>query len=787
MRAIDRKLLRDVWHIREQALAIAAVIACGVATFVMSLTTWNSLKLSQEAYYERYRFAHVFAHLKRAPQTVLKELEQIPGIGRIQARVVFDVMLDVPGLTEPAVGRLISLPQRGEPDLNRVHLRRGRLVNPQRSDEVLASEGFCKAHKFEPGDAVSAIINGRRKRLKIVGVALSPEYIYQIRPGDMFPDEKRFGIFWMDRKPLEAAFDMKRAFNDAAMTLMPGAVEAEVLRRTDKLLEKYGGLGSFGRYDQVSNRFISDEIKQLRAMAVIAPSIFLVVAAFLLNVVLTRIIQTQREQIAALKAFGYANWDVGLHYMKMALLISLLGVAIGAVAGLKLADGLTAMYGSFYHFPVLTVIFDPVVVLGAVGISSGAAMLGTLTAVRRAVALPPAEAMRPEPPANFRPTIIERMGMTALLSQAARMVLRNLERKPHQAAMSVVGLSLAVSVLILGNFGMDSLDYIMDVQFGYAQREDASVALFEPKPARAIHDFKNLPGVIRAEPFRVVSTRLRHGHRARRVGVLGIQPDAKLHRLIDAQERVVPVPPQGLALSSKMAELLDVKAGELVTVEMLEGKRLVRDVPVTALVNEYLGAGAYMDLGALQELTNDGETISGAYVFADGKLTPAMYDQLKHSPRVAGTVIRQAAMRNFKETIGDNMLRMRFFNVMFSTIIAFGVVYNSARIALAERGRELASLRVLGFTRGEISAILLGELAVLILIALPLGLWLGYFFVSITVKAFDTDLYRLPLVIVPATYGRAALVVLTAAVFSGLVVRRKLDHLDLVAVLKTRE
>lgn len=787
MRAIDRKLLRDVWHIREQALAIAAVIGCGVATFVMSLTTWNSLKLSQEAYYERYRFAHVFAHLKRAPQTVQSELEKIPGVGRVQTRVVFDVTLDVAGMTEPAVGRLISLPRRGDADLNRVYLRRGRLVDPQRSDEVLASEGFCKAHKFEPGDSVDAIINGRRKRLKIVGVALSPEYIYQIRPGDMFPDEKRFGIFWMDRTPLEAAFDMKRAFNDAALTLMPGAQEAEVLRRTDKCLEKFGGLGSYGRYDQVSNRFISDEIKQLRAMAVIAPSIFLVVAAFLLNVVLTRIIQTQREQIAALKAFGYTNLDVGLHYLKMALVVSLVGVALGAVGGLQLARGLTAMYGSFYHFPVLTLIFDPTVVFGAVAISSGAAMVGTLSAVRKAVKLPPAEAMRPEPPASFRPTLLERAGFTALLSQTARMVLRHLERKPHQAAMSIVGLSLAVSVLILGNFGMDSLDYIMEVQFNYAQREDASVALVEPKALRTLHDFENLPGVVRAEPFRVVATRLRHGHHARRVGVLGITPDTKLHRLIDAEERVVSVPPQGLALSSKLAELLDVKAGELVTVEMLEGRRLTRDVPVTALVNEFIGAGAYMDLAALQKLTHDGESISGAYLFADGNLSPAMYDKLKHSPRVAGTVIRRAAMRNFRETIGENMLRMRFFNIFFSTVIAFGVVYNSARIALAERGRELASLRVLGFTRGEISVILLGELAVLILIALPVGLWLGYVFVALTVRAFDTDLYRLPLVIVPATYGRAALVVLTAAVFSGLVVRRKLDHLDLVAVLKTRE
>jgi putative ABC transport system permease protein len=787
MRALNRKLLRDLWDIKEQALAIAAVIGCGVATFVMSLSTLASLRLTQETYYDRYRFAQVFATLKRAPQTLEARIAEIPGVSRVQTRVVRDVTLDVAGLTEPAVGRLISIPENSRPKLNDVYLRRGRYIEPGHSEEVLASEGFADAHGFQPGDKVTAVINGRLKRLKIVGVALSPEYIYQIRPGDIFPDDKRFGILWMGRKPLEAAFDMDGAFNDVCLTLMPGASEPEVIRRLDRLTAPYGGLGAYGRHDQVSHRFVSDEIEQLRAMALIAPSIFLGVAAFLLNVVLARIISTQREQIAVLKAFGYTHLDVGVHYLKLVLLIVLVGGTLGTAFGAWMGHGLTVMYTRFYRFPVLKFHLGSDVLVMAAAVSAGAAIVGTLAAVRRAILLPPAEAMRPEPPKTYRATILERLGLAALLSQPARMILRHLERQPWKACLSSFGIALAVSVLILGSFSIDALDYIIDVQFNFAQRQDMNIAFVEPRSVRALHEVAHLPGVIDCEGFRAVPVRLRHENRARRQAIMGYSPDARLQRLINDKVETVSLPPQGIVLATKLAELLGVREGDLVRVEVLEGSRPVRDVPVTGLVTEFLGAGAYMSIDALNHLMREGPTISGSFLTADAQSSGKLYDTLKHTPGVASVTVRKAAIRSFQDTMAENMLQMRMFNVMFATIIAFGVVYNSARLALAERSRELASLRVMGFTRGEISSILLGELAVLVLSALPLGMAIGYGFAAMTALAFDTELYRIPLIVEPRTYAFAVTVVLVSAVVSGLVVRRKLDHLDLVAVLKSRE
>jgi putative ABC transport system permease protein len=787
MRSLDRKLLRDLLGMWGQALAITLVQACGVAMFVMMLCTLESLSETRRAYYERRRFAEVFAHLKRAPNSLVERIAELPGVACVQTRIVVDVTLDVPGLTEPATGRLISIPERQTPILNDMHLRLGRYVEPNRPGEALVSEAFANAHDFKPGDQVTAVINGRRQRLTIVGVALSPEYIYQIRPGDLFPDDKRFGVFWMGYTELAAAYDMQGAFNDATLTLMPETSEPEVLRRLDRLIEPYGGLGSYGRDDHISHRFLSDEIKQLRANAIIVPSVFLGVAAFLLNVVLSRLIGTQREQIAALKAFGYTHLEVGLHYLKLVLVLVLVGFVLGTGLGVVLGRYITELYAKFYHFPSFAFHFDPRVVAMGLGISGAAAVAGTLAAVRRAVILPPAEALRPEPPATYRPTLLERLGLKRLFTQPARMILRNLERKPVKALISVAAIALAVSILVVGSFTEDAIRYMLDFDFELSQRYDMSVALVEPTSGRALNEIAHLPGVRHGEAFRSLPVRLRSGHHARRLAVMGVQGNGRLFRLIDRFEHDVPVPPDGLLLSAKLAELLRVAPGDTLTVEVLEGERPTRRVAVAGLVQDYTGTSAYMEMRALNRLMREGRTMSGAFLAVDSRYEEDLHRKLKATPQVAGVTVKRATVKSFWDTVAENLMIQRFFNVIFACVIAFGVVYNNARISLSERSRELATLRVIGFTRTEISAILLGELAVLTVAAIPLGLLMGYGFAALAVWALDTDLYRIPLVILPATYGFAVAVVLVATVVSALIVRRKLDHLDLVAVLKTKE
>ena len=787
MTALNRKLFRDLLHMKGQSLAIALVIASGVATFVMALSTLRSLEDNRQTYYERYRFGQIFAPLKRAPQTLSERIEQIPGVSQVQTRVVVDVNLDVTGLSEPAVGRLISIPDRGRPAMNAVYLRNGRYIEPQRSGEVLVSDSFADVHHLQPGDKVRAIVNGTREVLTIVGVALSPEYVLQIRQGDLLPDPKHFGVFWMGQTELAASYDMKSAFNNVSLRLMRGAVEAEVIQRLDDLLAPYGGIGAYGRHDQISHRFLSDEIQQLRTMGILAPSIFLAVAAFLLNIVMSRIVRKQREQIAALKAFGYTNREVATHYLEFVLLIAVAGVAAGTAMGAWLGHHLTQLYTEFYKFPIFNYHLDASIGMAGLLIAASAAVVGTLGAVRHAAKLPPAEAMRPEPPARYRPTFLERVGIGAVLSQAGRMILRNLERQPAKALMSCLGIAMAAAVLVLGAFSEDALDYMIDFTFFQAQRQDMTVTFVEPTSAEAQVSVNHLPGVLYSEPFRSVATRLRFGHRSRRVGVMGIHANTDLYRLVDRDELAMPVPREGMLISSKLAELLEATVGDELTVEVLEGRRPVRRVHIAGLIRDLAGLNAYMNIDALHRMMREGGTLSGAFLAVDPRSTDTLYRQLKQTPHVAGVAVKQASVQSFDDTVAENLTVMRTFNIMFACIIAFGVVYNAARISLAERSRELATLRVIGFTRREVSAILLGELAVITTAAIPLGLVIGYAMAAFMVRGLDTEQYRIPLVIHQSTYAFASIVVIVAALASGLIVRRRIDHLDLIAVLKTRE
>ena len=788
MRAIDRKLVRDVLQMWGQMLAICAVMACGVATFVMSTSALVSLQRTMDGFYESNRFPHVFARLKRAPISLAERMEDVPGVARVQSRVVVDVTLDLPSFPEPVAGRLISIPENPQStDLCSLFLRKGRFIEPRRDDEVLASEGFVKAHKLNLNDEIAAVINGKKKKLRIVGVALSPEYVYQIKYGQLVPDDKRFGILWMGREALEAAYDMKGAFNDVMIDLLPGAVEADVTRRLDTLIEKYGGFGSHGRADQISHRFLTDEISNLKRMGMIIPSIFLGVAAFLLNVVLNRIIALQRDQIAALKAFGYSHWAVGRHYLKLVFIVCVVGAIAGTIVGAILGRKMMGIYAEFYRYPELHYHLPPEVIAAAFALCTVATMVGTLNVVRRAVHLPPAEAMRPETPGDFRPTIFERLGLENWLSQIGRIVLRNIERKPMKAVLSICGIAMAVAILVLGRFSADSLNWLVRMQFEVMNRHHIDVSLNEPTSRKALHEIERLTGVIHAEPRRGTGIKIRNGHIERRTYLLGIVPDPKLNHLMDQDQQPIEVPEEGIILNAKLAQVLEVHVGDQLTIEVLEGARRVRSVRVAGLCTEYLGTVCYMEARALNRLVGEGPAVTSVAITADAANVEDLYRRLKATPRVASVMLKLATIQSFRDTVMNNLLTMQFFNVIFACIIAFGVVYNTARVALSERGRELASLRVLGLTRGEISQILLGELAILTLAAIPVGLFIGNRLAGLVCWFMDTELYRIPLIIELNTYAFSTSVVLVAAILSGLLVRRRLDHLDLIAVLKTRE
>jgi putative ABC transport system permease protein len=785
---LDKKLLRDLAKMKGQVFAVSLVMACGLAMMIMTRSLIFTLESTRSTYYQRHAMADIFATLKRAPLSVADQLATLPGVATVETRVAVDVTLDLPGLSEPATGHIISLPDDGGPQkLNRLFLRSGRFPRTDERREVVLGESFANANGLQPGDSLVAVINGRRETLKICGIGLSPEFVFEARAGETLPDHKRFSVIWMNYRALAVAYNLDGAFNDVCIDLAPGASPEPVIEEMDRVLAQYGAGGAFLRKEQASAQRLDDELRVLHSLSVAYPLVFLSVAAFMVNAVLARIVRLQREQIAQMKALGYSSRQVGVHYLKFVLVIGTLGTLMGGIGGRLLGAALVDLYTMFFRFPTLVFTMDYSALGLALFISLGASVLGVLTVVWQAVKLPPAEAMRPEPPADFKPALFERIGLTRFSSPTFRMAVRNIERRPWQALFTASGLALATGLMVLPGAMADSIDYLLTFQWNSQQRQDVAVFLTEPGSGRGFHDLEHLPGVIRAEPIRSVQARLKFGHRERKLSVTGIAPDANLNRLLDDSGNAIAMPEDGLLMSEMLAKVIGARIGDEVEVEVLEGRRPVLHIPIRGLVTDFAGVAAYMDISALRRLMKEGDTVNGAYLALDHKRWDEFMRELKDTPRAAVVMVKRDQLAAFRETTGKSIGIIRKLYFVLATIVAFGVVYNSARIALSERSRELATLRVVGFNLAEVRGVLVGELAILVLAALPAGLLFGRGLALFIMSSFSTETVRLPIVINPSTYSIAILVVLTASVLSFALVSRMIGKLDMVGVLKARD
>lgn len=786
MTALRRKLLRDLWRMRAQVLTIALVVACGVASLFSMRSAYDSLRGERDAWYARARFPDVFVSVRRAPRSVAARLASLPGVALVEARIVEEVTLDMPGMAEPVAARVVSLPPTGVL-LGALHLREGRHPEHGRSDEALVHEAFARAWGLRPGDTIVAVLHGRRQRLRVTGVALSPEFVSTMQPGALVPDARRYGVLWMNESAVAAAFQMEGAFSDLGVRLDEGASEAAVVASLDRALTPYGTTGAYGRARHPSARWVDQEIEQLKGQATVTPLLFLGVAALLVNMVLARMLGLEREQIATLKAIGYGDREIIAHYLSHAVVTALLGAVLGVGLGTFAGRWFITLYADFFRFPSLA--FRPSAATLGLGVlaSAGSAVAGALGAVRAAVRIPPAEAMRPEPPARYRPSVIERLGAYHLLPSAARMVVRELERRPGRAALSVVGVSFAAAIMVAGRFSMDSLDHLLAVQFARAQSDDVTVSFARPLPLRAAFEVARLPGVMHAEAQRSAGVRLRHGRQMREAAILGLPRASTLRRVFDERATRWDVPAEGLLLGRALGERLGVRAGDTVTVEDAEGATPPREVHVTALVDDMLGLGAYMDLDALHRLRGDGGRVTAVALRLHPAFAETFFARVKTLPAVASASRRRAVIDYFRHETSRMSATFTLVLAAFAGIIAVGVVYNNARIALSVRSRELATLRVLGFTEREVAAVLLGEQSLLVALAIPLGLLLGRGLAWLVIRTVDAELFRLPLVIAPRTYLIATATVVGASVASAWVVRRRIAALDMVAVLKSRD
>ncbi|NNF13266.1 MAG: FtsX-like permease family protein [Gemmatimonadetes bacterium] len=787
LRSLDRKMLRELWRLRGQLVSIGLVVASAVAMVVTMRGTYEALFAARADYYQQSRFADVWATVERAPESIASDLRDMAGVSSVSTRVSTYATLDLPWLDAPGMGLFLSIPDDGRPVLNDLHITSGRYLAPDRSQEVVVSEAFLTANDLVVGDTVRAVLNGRLQELIVVGGAISAEHSYSVPPGALYPDDERYGVFWISRSLLGPVSDLEDAFNDVALKLASGANPDAVIAELDRLLEPYGGTGAYVREDQLSFKILDDELESNRTMGTAMPVVFLGVAAFLMNLVLSRLIATQRNEIGTLKAFGYTDREVARHFLSYAVVAVGLGTVVGSLGGAWAGGAMVELYGDYFKFPVLEYELSWTLVAIAAGVSLVSAVAGSWSAVRKAVSLPPAEAMRPEPPARFSEGWMERSGLGDRLPNAARFVLRNMTRRPLRALMSSFGIAFSVAILVVGMFMFDGVELMMELQFSIVQREDLAVSFNQPVGREAELELARLDGVTRVEPYHAVPVRFRAGHRERELAITGLRSDSELRKVVSEDGLIHPIPLEGIVLSRLVAERLHLSTGDDVDVEMLVGERAEGVVQVAGIVDDLMGIGAYMELDALGRLTRQAPEISGAYLLVNEDDRARVNGELKRTPAVASVVSPDMALESFEEQLEESLLIGVFFLLGFAGVISVAVIYNGTRIALSERGRELASLRVLGFTRPEVARLLFGEQAILTLAAIPMGWALGYVLAAALAASFQSETYRIPTVVSSTTYLVAAVVTIASALASGMLVRRRLDHLDLISVLKTRE
>ncbi|CUH44676.1 ABC transporter permease [Ruegeria atlantica] len=787
MSPLDKKMVRTLHRYKGQAVAIAIVIALGVMTLVMMTGLASTLSETRSKYYERYRLADVFAPAARAPQTVLQHLASLPGVTAVEGRVTGGALITLEEAGRPVRATALSIPRDAYPLINNYMLTSGRTPRVGRNDEVLLLQSFADAVGLAPGDSLSATMNGARRTFVVVGLAQSPEFIYIAAPGEMVPDDTRFAVLWMLEDAMAAAFDMKGAFNEALLLLSRNANTQEVIAGANRLLDKYGGLGAYGLEDQASNRFVMEEIAGLRATVGVVPPVFLAIAAFLLNIVIARMIQSEREQIGILKAFGYTSLEIGIHYFKLVLVIALCGAVLGGALGVMSGRLLSGVYQTFYKFPFLVFQISASAFVLGVLVSVLAASAGAILVLRSVFSLTPAIAMRPPAPVDYSGTGAFGPRMRGLLDQPTRMVMRRIARQPGRILGAIVGIACGMALSV----GMVSIlagfDKTIDMTFSVIDRSDAMVSFTHPLSDTVQYELASLDGVNAVEPFRVVPVEFRHGLRHYRGAVNGLREGARLNRALKSDLEPVELHTNGIVLSTALAKVLDAEIDDTIEIAVLEGRRPNLTVQVTGVAETLLGSPAYMSLEGLNRILKEPGRVSAVYLSADSDRLAALQLYFADMPRVAGISVKRDAEQAMQKIMNEGAGSTRYVMALIAAVITFGIIYNTARISFAESMRDLASLRVIGFTKGEASFVLLGELAVVILVALPLGALMGYFLSFAISAGFSTDIYQVPSVFNPSGYGTAVLVVLGASVVSGWIVKRDVDRVNLVDALKIKE
>lgn len=792
VRALDRKLIRDLFRTKGLLLAITSIIAVGVMCYVTLQSAYHNLNGAKQDYYRQCRMADFWIDVKKVPLPELADLEDVPGITEIHPRIHFPVTVDLEHVPHPINGAVLSLPDQRRRTINDIVLLRGGYFTDNRNNEVIVNEAFANAHGLKTGEWIRLLMNNRHQELLITGTAISSEFTYLLGPGAVVPDADHFGVFYVKQTFAEDVFNFQGASNQIVGLLDAAARQRpdEVLRRAERVLNDYGVFAATPRNRQASNQYLSGEIRGLGAFAHVLPVIFLAVAAVVLNVLMTRLARTQRVVVGTLKALGYTDWQVFGHFLKFGLSVGIAGAILGSLLGYLLATGMTAVYRLFFEFPNLQSEFYPYIHAIGLAVSLLCAALGSLNGARSVLRLQPAEAMRPEPPGRGAAVWMERVpAFWSILNSRWRMTLRSIVRHKIRTAAAVFAAAMGAGLLTNGFMMLEAQNYLIDFQFQRVVRSDIDIALKGERGEAALVELRQIPGVDYVEPTFNLSCTLVHGPYRRKGAITGLVPGARLTVPRNQQGLPIRVPDVGLVMNRRLAGILHLRRGDLVTVEPVQGERRPVEATVAKITDGYLGLTVYADQRYLHRLVGEQFAMNGAQLLVtrDPGQLDQLYHEVKQLPKVQSVTRRWEMIQSLNDTILKNQLIFIGVILMFAGVIFLGSIANASLVTLAERQREVATLAAMGYTPWEIGGLFLRETLTTNLVGVLLGFPIGYLLVTLTARAYESDLMRLPVVSAPwiwlGTFVTAIGFVLVAHSF----VQWKIHRMDYLESLKSQE
>jgi putative ABC transport system permease protein len=789
--ALGRKLVRDLGESRSALAAVGLVIVVGVSSFVGFASAHGDLVRAQRDYYRASRMADFWIDLEQAPRAEAEALIELAGVTEAQPRLMGRALASV-GEAEAITTTVVSVDPRQPRGVNRLVLQRGRGLDAD--DEAIVGAAFASARGLAPGDTIALTIEGERRELRIVGIAISAEFAYLMGPGGLFPDPANHGLVFVTDRLAEEAMNMVGACNQVVgMVVMreggPAPMEP-VLAQIRERMAPYGVLAVTPRSRQPSHQILTDELAQLRITGVILPGIFLLVAALVLNIVLTRSVQQQRTVIGTLKALGYSDRRLAAHYLSAGALVGLAGGVLGVITGALLARGLMALYRVYFEFPELTSTPAPLVWAAGVAVSVLAAGLGAARGVRAVVRLQPAQAMRPGGAVELRaPGRWSSGGLALRLPLAWRMALRSMGRRKGRTATGMLAAALGAALLFTTFYFIDAMNYLVEFQFRLASRSHYDIALVGAADERVVDEIGAMPGAVLAEGLFELPCELRSGHIERLTSVTGVAAGARLTSPRGADGALLTIPARGLLLSRRMAEILGAGAGETVTLTPVRGEQRPRQVLVAGIADGFLGMATYADRAWLQDLVDEPGAVTDVQVVVapDATQRAGFRRELAGLGGVEAITDYQEVERQLDTVLLDSLRYSVSALVLMAGTLFFGSVLGATLTSVSQRQREVATNRAMGMRPREIGAMFLAESLLTTgagaIVGLPLGLGLSIWLIEM----HSRDAYRLPVVTSPQAWLLTLILAALFTVVAHVVAQRTIDRFNWREGLKTAE